>query len=206
MDVVYLRTLCYNAKLNRRLEHHTARPLVCMARQSVEPQAALSMSVSQYGYASSEDEQRDTQLQTGIWSGNLAYENIPEDRPVVRNQGASCAWPRACDWPMKDSRTRSEIAQNAMSDAAAAVAVSGGVDWPPEATVYTRNDQVDTDLPPDVELLAFFSDSPISWRPHESEDEEEYYDDADVPSFWDTASRRAAKWWGKMWRYQGLGL
>lgn len=194
MDIMQLRTI---NNLCKRIDQPRIRPVACMARHSVEPPAALSMSISHYGYASSSDEH-------GLSRKSTSEERI--DEPLVPNkQGASCAWPRACDWPMKDTRTRSEIAQNAMSDAAAAVSVSGAVDWPPEAAVYTRNDKVDIDLPPDVELVALFSDSPIAWRPHDSEDDD---DDelSEVSSFWDNASKKAIKWWGKMWRYQGLGL
>ena len=195
MGAMHLRTV---EKINRRLEQPRIRPVVCMARHHVEPHAALSLSTTHYGYASSRDVH-------GLSENSTSEENVGESS-VIRNQGASCAWPRACEWPMKDTRTTSEIAQNVMSDAAAAAAVSGAVDWTPEAIVYTRNDQVDTDLPPDVELIALFSDSPISWRAHESEDDEDDEDSSDVASFWDNASKRAMKWWGKMWRYQGLGL
>lgn len=195
MCIAQCKEVCVTRKQKR------PRLVPCMARHGIGANPALSISVSHYGYASAGDEH--------ILGRETGPTSKGDAEVVGRPLGASCEWPRACDWPMKDSRTRSQIAQDAMNDAAAAVAVSGALDWPPEATVYTRNDEVDTDLPPDVELLAFFSDSPISWRAHESDDDNnESWDDADVeaPSFWDVASNKFIKWWSKMWRYQGLGL
>ena len=194
MALIHLRT---TNVIYIGIEQRRIRRVACMARHGVEPHAALSMSLSHYGYASSSDERGS--------SRELDSKEHVEVPAVPSNQGASCAWPRACDWPMKDTRTRSEIAQNAMSDAAASASVSGAVDWTPEATVYIRNDKVDIDLPPDVELLALFSDSPIAWRAHDSDDEDDD-DSSNISSFWDFSSKRARKWWGKMWRYQGLGL
>jgi hypothetical protein len=123
----------------------------------------------------------------------------------MMRQGESCEWPRACAWPMKESRIPSEIAQDAMADAAAAAALSNSIEWTPEAKVYTMNEQVDPFLPPDVELLAFFSDSPIAWRAHEeySEDSDDDIEQEGRGKGWKSA---VVKWWSKMWRYQGLGL
>lgn len=115
-----------------------------------------------------------------------------------RRQGESCEWPRACEWPMKERR---DAAASAMSDAAAAAALSNSMEWTPEAKVYTMNEEIDTDLPPDVELLAYFSDNPISWRAHEPHSSEEDRAAESSAPMW---TRAVGKWFSKMWRYQGL--
>jgi hypothetical protein len=122
-----------------------------------------------------------------------------------RRQGESCEWPRACEWPMKERRNASEIAQSAMADAAAAAALSNSMDWSAEAKVYTMNEEVDADLPPDVELLAFFSDSPIAWKAHEHYSEDDEWEGAGVEGGRLAWQKALGQWFSKMWRYQGLG-
>ena len=135
---------------------------------------------------------------TADGSGNTATSN-------GRRQGASCEWPRACAWPMKEQREASEIAQSAMADAAAAAALSNSMDWTPEAKVYTMNEQVDADLPPDVELLAYFSDSPISWKAHEHYSEDDEWAGSGAEGERWVWQKTLGQWFSKMWRYQGLG-
>ena len=120
---------------------------------------------------------------------------------VQRRQGESCEWPRACEWPMKERR---DAAASAMSDAAAAAALSNSIEWTPEAKVYTMNEEIDADLPPDVELLAYFSDNPMSWRAREgfSEEEDGAGEEESSGPMW---TKAVGKWFSKMWRYQGLG-
>lgn len=122
-----------------------------------------------------------------------------------RRQGESCEWPRACEWPMKERRDASEIAQSAMADAAAAAALSNSIDWTPEAKVYTMNEELDADLPPDVELLAYFSDSPIAWKAHEHYSEDDECDGLGAEGGRSAWQKALVQWFSKMWRYQGLG-
>ena len=122
-----------------------------------------------------------------------------------RRQGESCEWPRACEWPMKERRDVSEIAQSALADAAAAAALSNSMDWTPEAKVYTMNEELDADLPPDVELLAYFSDSPISWKAHEHYSEDDEWEGSGVEGGRLAWQKALGQWFSKMWRYQGLG-
>lgn len=198
MGGISIETTGKHVSRELKLEHRRPKPIVCKARGGVGANHALSISISQYGYSSSGEE-------SALNPPGVNYNVKTEGESRKEERGASCAWPRACEWPMKDSRSRSEMAKDAMSDAAAAATVSGTVNWTPEAMVYTRNDEIDTDLPPDVELLAFFSDNPIAWRPHDSDDESIDIDEP-TPSFLDKVTTKAIKWWGKMWRYQGLGL
>lgn len=123
---------------------------------------------------------------------------------TVRVEGASCQWPRACEWPMRDDRSVSETAKNVLESAAAAASMTGATEWSREAPVYVPND-IDTDLPPDIELLALFSDSPIAWRPHETSDDEASSDDEE-PNALGRLGHAVMKWWRRTWRYQGLGL
>lgn len=121
----------------------------------------------------------------------------------VRVQGASCQWPRACEWPMRDDRSVSETAKNVLESAAAAASMAGATEWNRDAPVYVPND-IDTDLPPDIELLALFSDSPIAWRAHETSDDEN--DGEGEPGAFERLGQTVMRWWRKTWRYQGLGL
>ncbi|KAI8112521.1 hypothetical protein M9434_003844 [Picochlorum sp. BPE23] len=123
---------------------------------------------------------------------------------TVRVEGASCQWPRACEWPMRDDRSVSETAKNVLESAAAAASMAGATEWSREAPVYVPND-IDTDLPPDIELLALFSDSPIAWRPHETSDDEASSDEEE-PNALGRLGNAVMKWWRRTWRYQGLGL
>jgi hypothetical protein len=175
------------------------RGSVCRARQTPPfgAHSALSLSMSQCdGYSTSEDR---------VLSNHSMFQSVNEAQSEAadRVQGASCAWPRACAWPNRDARTESEVAQDALSDVAAAASMSDAVDWSPDSRVIVMT-EVDTDLPPDVELLALFSDSPISWRAHDIEEEDGNRDCP--PSAAEKLANDIGKWWGKMWRYQGLGL
>jgi len=126
-------------------------------------------------------------------------------RAVNGDAGAVCAWPRACAWPMKQKMaSRGEIAKDAMSTAAAAAAAGAAANWSDdEDDMYTLND-VDTDLPPDVELLALFSDSPMVWSPRE---EVRYGEMGEVKGGgMEGLAQWMRRWWSRMWRYQGLGL
>lgn len=178
-----------------RLERGT----VCRARH-ISPfgaHSALSLSMSHYdGYSASDDR---------VVTNHRMYQRVNEaqSEALDRVQGASCAWPRACAWPNRDARTGSEVAQDALSDVAAAASMSGAVDWSPDTRVIVMT-EVDTDLPPDVELLALFSDSPISWRAHDIQEED--CDRDGPPSVVEKLANDMGKWWAKMWRYQGLGL
>lgn len=123
------------------------------------------------------------------------------DQGDVKRTGAACAWPRACDVSLGPASQAMAI--DAMKNTAVAAAVSG--DWDKSSDeLYTANNSVDTDLPPDVEMLALFSDSPRSWRLHEEpisvKSETEELDQQPPILHWIGA------WWSKMWRYQGLGL
>ena len=119
----------------------------------------------------------------------------------AKRAGAACAWPRACDVSLGPASRAMAI--DAMKNTAVAAAVSGIWDNGSDE-LYTTNNSVDTDLPPDVEMLALFSDSPRSWRLHEEpvsvKSEAEELDQQSPILRWIGA------WWSKMWRYQGLGL
>lgn len=181
----------------------------------VRPRAlSLSQTGQPYGQSGSYafDSRRDTDRMGGPNRGEdhaavkmVATENRDNGAGIVRRQGESCEWPRACAWPMKERRGVSEIAQSAMTDAAAAASLSNSMEWTPEAKVYTMNEEVDPDLPPDVELLAYFSDSPIAWRAHEHYSEDDELDEFGVESGKPAWRKALRTWFSKMWRYQGLG-
>ena len=145
--------------------------------------------------------------QTNLCGSDIAgsHDDFGREREehTVRVQGASCQWPRACEWPMRDNRSVSETAKNALESAAAAASMAGATEWSREAPVYVPND-IDTDLPPDIELLALFSDSPIAWRPHETSDDES--EGEGEPNALQRLGYTVMRWWRNTWRYQGLGL
>ena len=129
-----------------------------------------------------------------VAGSNVTITREEETRATVK-AGAACAWPRACSWPGK--RGDREVITGAI-----AAMASGAESWSHDEDDYALN-TMDTFLPPDVELLALFSDSPLSWRAHEDPIGAIAHHDGGA---FQQIGAFLTRWWMTMWRYQGLGL
>lgn len=191
----------------RSLRSKKTAGVCAFARYSQAPgvSAAHALSLNyrqQAGFFDAENGRNDADMEEkSMETSSIRNGSMPVEQGDVKRAGAACAWPRACE--VSSGPTARAI--DVMKNTAVAAAVSGAAGWnKANDELYTTNNSIDTDLPPDVEMLALFSDSPRSWRLHEEpisvKSETEELDQQSPIIRWIGA------WWSRMWRYQGLGL